>query len=179
MILDAVNADYSSFHGLALALIAFTGARSNEILKLTSQSIEIIDEENVRIKIKASKLGKDRSITMPTECYARIKDLLAKMNERGSNLATLINDSSLSFQAAYVSLKQYFYKLQRNLFGVVLYSLHSFRHSIAMRAIQGGWDIVRVKSMLGHKHISSTQRYLAEYELSIDLNNVHKLVRSS
>ena len=37
---------------------------------------------------------------------------------------------------------------------------HSFRHGVATRLLRGGADLCTVQQILGHQHISSTQKYL-------------------
>jgi integrase len=170
---------------LACLLLIYTGARANEILKVTHKSILIEESGGVvtkcAIMIRASKRGKDRIIELPNELLARIKDLSEEMKEQKIPLAGLIVHQHRYFQSmidsAYEQVRQLMQSAQLELFGEQKYTLHSFRHTLAVRAIKEGYNIVQLKTMLGHANIGSTHRYLIEYEESIVLSGVHKLVK--
>lgn len=167
-----------SFKGLAVYLLVFTGARSNEILKANYSHIDV-SKTSVKIFIKASKQGNDRWISLPLESYARVLGLREKLKDRGCTLAALINDGSLNPITAYKVIRIYFNKLQSMLFGEILYTLHSLRHTMATRALISGKNIFQVKTILGHRSIESSLVYLREYEQSLVLDDVHLIVQGA
>lgn len=46
----------------------------------------------------------------------------------------------------------------------VSYSTHSFRHTFAVYALEGGMDVYIVQQLLGHKSIASTEKYLKLFD---------------
>lgn len=165
--------------GICLVLIAFTGARPNEILKMKASSIEFIEEDKVVIKIIASKRSDNRTILLPKELLARMKYLGAELKAKGCTLARLIGDASNSIASNYTSVRRYFNGIQIDMFGEQRYTIKSFRHSLAIRAIKSGIDIVNVQVIMGHRSLTSTEKYFKDYKNGITLDNVHKLVRST
>lgn len=181
-LIDAAISD-GSIMGLAAVLVAFTGARSNEILTLDQHSIDIVEcaskVESIAIRIKSSKGGVDRSIFLPIELYAPVKVFRDSLKEGGLKFFELIGEGRLSLASCYNEFRIYFNSLQLRLFGEQRHTLHAFRHTLAIKAMKAGHNIIEVKRMLGHRSINTTMHYLAEYEASITLNNIHTLVRSS
>lgn len=176
---------------MAIALIALTGARANEILRLKAESIEIkpkalqgstnpVDSTNpveAKIFIKASKDGRNRWAPIGTTFLAHAKSLKQSLRERDSlTLAALVNSGSLSIDSAYELIRLEFIKLQKELWGSQRYTLHSLRHTIAIKAIKKGLDIVKVKTLLGHRSINTTMIYLREYEESMALDELPSLI---
>lgn len=159
---------------LAVLLIAYTGARSNEILKLTHKQIDTIN--TCAIHIIASKRGVNRWIPLPAHLLAPVKVLRDQLKDRNKALSSLVNSFSDSPTAAYLAISRYFNSLQVELFGEQRYTLHSWRHSLATRAFQKDNDIMAVKTMLGHKSMDATSRYLTEFASSKVLNNIQHLV---
>lgn len=168
-----------SIKGVAIALLAFTGARANEILKLTHDSFFLKKSTNgVSVHIKASKNGRDRWIKLPVELYNPIAHVVELLKENETPLFGLISRGTLTIFSAYQRIRRFFIAIQLELFGGQKYTLHSLRHSMAIRALKSGWDIIKVKATLGHKSINATMFYLAEYEQGLVLDNVADLVRS-
>jgi len=164
---------------LTILLIVLTGARSNEIIKITHKSMNIIESNGVEtatIHVIASKRGVSRWIPMPSKLLRAFKDLRARLRAEKKDIARLINESSMNHRTAYKVLRIYFNNLQLELFGDIKYSIHSARHSLAFRAFAANNNIMQVKTMLGHRDVSATARYLTEYESVSVLNNIQNLV---
>lgn len=183
LIIETLSSDLS-MRSLACLLLVYTGARANEVLRLNESclTIEMIDGvETPKVHIYASKRGENRWIPLPPELLARIKDLRGKLQESGGILASLLVQSFSNGQglidASYNSCGLYFKSVQVRLFNKVKYTLHAFRHSLAVRAIKSGFDIIEVQAMLGHANINSTYQYLKEYRRSIVLNKVPLLLK--
>lgn len=162
---------------LVVLIITYTGCRPNEALNLIDSSIEINDDV-ASIYIVASKRSDSRLVRMPDHLLARIKDLKKTLREIGKPLSEVFGNFSMSFSANYKIIWRYFNALQVEIYGEQRYTLKSFRHTLASNALKSGIDIVEVQSMLGHKRLSSTMFYLAEYKRGIALNKVHGIVDS-
>ncbi len=162
---------------LAVTLLIFTGARANEILSITTKSIDLRDGHPLQIKIKASKGGKTRTITLPEDIRARMRLMRDQLGEGSRTLAELINSGSKRIRTAYEILRRYFIDLQMGLWGVSKHTMHSLRHTMATRAFTSGMNIIQVKAILGHASLSSTGHYLAEYENSFVMDKIHTIVR--
>jgi integrase len=175
---DVLWLDDSS-RGLAIRLILLTGTRPNDILRITHKSFNVVESSGaVSIKIVASKGSNDRVIPLPLDQLARIKVLMHQMKERGKPFSALIGIYSENVENAYHLVRRHFIDIQMKLWGEVRYTLKSFRHALATRAIKAGMDIMQVKAILGHKALSSTAAYLEDYKKSISLNEVQNLVMS-
>lgn len=160
---------------ISVLLIAYTGARSNEVLKLTHKQISCTPN-GVDIHIIASKRGVSRWIPLPAHLLAPIKVLRENLRMSGKPLARMVTDFSDNPITAYRAVSRYFNTLQIELFGEQRYTLHSWRHSLATRAFTNEHDIMAVKTMLGHKSMDATAKYLTEFTGNKVLNKIHQLV---
>lgn len=192
---------------LCVVLIALTGSRANEVLRLTHESIErdrvrlvdgdgvsvsagkreslvnwkdykIYEVDRVRIRIKASKRGRDRLIPIDQAFHSRVKSLRERLKARGCSVAGLISDSA-RLKTAYINLWRFFESIQDELWGEVRYTLHSFRHTLALNALADGNHIVHIQKMLGHKSMESTYHYLRTAEDESIMNDIPMLVTPS
>jgi len=51
--------------------------------------------------------------------------------------------------------------------GIEKFRFHDLRHSFATRLAQGGVDIYKISKLLGHKDVTTTQRYAHHYPESL------------
>lgn len=168
-------ADKRWTRSLAMLLIAHCGARSNEVLRLTDRGIDV-QNENPRIYIEASKHGNSRWFPLPAYLLAGLESLKKQLKDKQGPLFSIVGISEGSVPSAYELCRLYFNKIQLELFGEQRYTLHAFRHTLAMRALASGeYNLLEVQVMLGHRKIQSTMQYLEEYKRSIVLTKTHTL----
>lgn len=174
---------YGKNRALVTLMLAHLGGRSNEVLRLTADSLDIVEDNgrtHIRVFIEASKNGKNRWLTLPTYLLAHVKNLKAQLTAKDCQMAALVGIGATSVESAYELCRLYFNQIQVEMFGEQRYTLHAFRHTLAMIAIASGeYNLVQVKLLLGHKSIQSTMRYLEEYESTLVLQNVHTLIKKA
>ena len=132
-----------------------TGMRFAEITSLQWQNIDLVRES---ISIMDTKSGKNRTVYM-TE---RVKSLFYDIPKSGPD-ALVFPDRNGGM------IKQV-----SNIFDIVVNKLmlnagindnrlkcvfHSLRHTHASRLLESGADIYRVKELLGHANVTTTERY--------------------
>ncbi len=153
---------------LILNLLAFGGLRKSELLNLNWDDINLGSKYLV---VRNGKNRTDRIIPIHKDVLSLLDKYLAirlplKNNaliigERGKRLG--INSLELIFKK-YIKLSGISGKG---------YSIHSLRHTFATRLLNKNVSLVKIKNLLGHKSIESTEIYLhttgKELADSIDL----------
>jgi site-specific recombinase XerD len=132
-----------------------TGMRFAEITSLQWQNIDLVRES---ISIMDTKSGRNRTVYMTN----RVKTMLSGMQNTGPD-ALVFPDQNGGM------IKQI-----SNIFDIVVNKLmlnagindnrlkcvfHSLRHTHASRLLESGADIYRVKELLGHASVTTTERY--------------------
>ena len=133
-----------------------TGMRFAEITSLQWQNIDFVRES---ISIMDTKSGKNRTVYMTN----RVKATLSEMQNAGPD-SLVFPDKKNGGIIKQVS----------NIFDIVVDKLmlnagindnrlkcvfHSLRHTHASRLLESGADIYRVKELLGHASVTTTERY--------------------
>ena len=144
----------------ALALLYGTGLRRGELERLNLGDWE--REENL-LKIDGRKSGCERNVPLSEsigrclEAYLPLRqNLLEEHNSTGES-ALLINRQGGRLSAQ--SLGLIVHRLARRA-QVPLVSLHQFRHTCASDLLESGASLAEVQSLLGHKRVDTTSRYL-------------------
>lgn len=147
---------------LLYKMLYLTGARIQEVLDLEIKSIPVPDMSQVvgvfqQIKSK----GKTRNLYVPMSLIREIDDFI--IEER--NLIDTDHEyifvseqkrqigKQLTYRAAYDKLK----KVQSEI--GIDFNFHDLRHTFCSNLIQTGMDISIVRIIMGHKHLSTTQKY--------------------
>ena len=130
-----------------------TGARYNEAERLEWTDI---DPERSKITIKASKNGKARTITVSRQLIDRLLSLPRVAQTVFSPTAK--NTRRVSFHRRMKTLV----RIHNNPRFLRIH-YHTFRHCKALREYHKTRSILHVKKVLGHRSISTTQRYVDLY----------------
>jgi integrase len=127
-----------------------TGMRKGEILQLKWQDIDL---ENRIILVKKTKSGKPR--TLPIN--SRLLDELIRLKNRSRNSQYLFTNSSTGRQLKTIR-KSFDAALQAaNIQGL---RFHDLRRTFGSRLALAGVDLNRIKELLGHASIKTTEIYL-------------------
>ncbi|MFK7968626.1 MAG: tyrosine recombinase XerC [Rickettsiaceae bacterium] len=151
-----------------LTLIYASGLRISEALSITKEHVNQFEY----IKI-LGKGNKERLIPWIEEVRKLIleylKELPYKIKETEpifrSKTGKILNRSN--FNAELVRLRR-IYGLPEHL------SSHSFRHSFATHLLENGADLRSIQDLLGHKSLSTTQRYT-----KVNLNHLESVYNKS
>jgi len=140
---------------LILNLLAFTGLRKSELLNLNWDDINLGSKYLI---VRNGKNKTDRIIPLHENVYNLLEKYLSDrlplncksliIGERGKRLG--ISSLELIFKK---------YIMLSGLSGKG-YSIHSLRHTFATRLLNKNVSLVKIKNLLGHKSIESTEIYL-------------------
>jgi integrase len=140
-------------HRVLLALAYSAGLRSQEIANLR---LSDIDYERKTIHIVQSKFKKDRIVPLSELMSKGLKRYISVENPvtwlfNGKDAGSKYSTNGLSWVMR-IALKKTNISKQVN--------MHSLRHSYATHLLEDGINIVIIKELLGHVHISTTMNYL-------------------
>jgi len=133
-------------NAVAILFLIYTGIRAGELLNIKKENI-ILDIDHFKIKI-LGKGNKERII------YIK-KELIEKEYQK------LLNLGFEKFDIQYISLFQYNERLCKKL-NIPHKGLHSYRHSLAIKAVENDVNLETIKEWLGHSSIMITSKYYAK-----------------
>ena len=134
-------------HVEPVILIAInTGMRRGEILKLRWADV---DSDQLIVQGDTTKNKQSRVIPLNVEA----KNVLSHWESRGEYVFAGVGESPIT------TIKRSWTAI-RKAANLPALRFHDFRHTFATRLLQKGVDIRTVSSLLGHKDISITARYL-------------------
>jgi integrase len=131
----------------AIRLLALTGCRENEVLSLRWDAV---DFERGHLRLDDSKTGK--SVRPLGQSAAAVLEALPRVQGNPHVLPGLKPKDHLR------EIKRVWYAVRyaAKLEGL---RLHDLRHSFASVSAAGGESLLVVRSLLGHKHVATTERY--------------------
>lgn len=151
-------------HRIALTLIYSAGLRSREAINL---KLSDIDFERKTIHIRQSKYKKDRIVPLSAYMAQGLKKYIAVEHPHiwlfNGKLKRNANPGSSGEPDGRYSVKGLSWIMRETLKKTDItkeVSLHSLRHSYATHLLEDGVNIVTIKELLGHAHITTTMIYL-------------------
>lgn len=148
-----------------------TGIRVGELSKLTPYDV---DTEEQMLKVNLGKGRKDRIVPLTRAAALAIEVYLVKARGR------LVQNKKTP-QLFVANRGGY---LHRALVGLIVQhwakkagikkpvTCHTFRHTVATHLLKGGADIRQIQVLLGHKSLSTTERYTR-----VELSDLKKVIR--
>ena len=155
-LLSACKQSIHPYLHLFVKLLLLTGARKSE-LRLAKW--KDIDANSCELLIAVSKNGRSRKVILSTHALA----LLDKIKARSEALGLPTTRDSWVFanprtRKPYTSFHIAFFAARKRA-GLDTVRIHDLRHTYASLLINNGASIYEVQQLLGHYHISMTERY--------------------
>lgn len=140
------------FYKCFLALLADTGARIQEIMFIEKKNINVDDCE---ILLTHTKTKEDRIVYF-TETS---KSIIKKMIKIKSDHKYLLHNIDKNRAANYDDIRYILRQVKKKLKIKKLHA-HMFRHTVATYMIESEMDLPTLMTILGHKNLETTKRYL-------------------
>lgn len=141
-----------------LYLLFATGGRVSEVLSIKKNDIiECIKTQKLHFTI-IGKGKKERVVFITSDTLEILKHFLSMSVQNDKQLYLFQSGliaKPMTRQWAHKMLKQLCLKMN-----VEHLHPHSFRHAQAMMLLESGVDLISIKELLGHAHLSTTERYL-------------------
>lgn len=155
-LLDACRRDKHPFIFLFAKLLILTGARKGEARLARWRDM---DRANRIWTVPVSKSGRSRRIVLSDAA----DQMLDELRDRNLNLGLSVGPNDFLFinprtGTSYDSFYAAWHRV-RDMAGLPDVRIHDLRHSFASFLINKGASIYEVQQLLGHHHISMTQRY--------------------
>ena len=147
---------------LLYKMLYLTGARIQEILDLEIEAIPVPDmSKSICVLRQIRSKGKYRDLYVPMSLIAELDEFIMEERSRIETDHSYIfvseqprqRGKQLTYSAAYDKLK----KIQAQV--GVQFNFHDLRHTFCSNLIESGLDVSVVRIIMGHEHISTTQRY--------------------
>ncbi len=135
-------------------LMLRSGLRVEEVSRLTVDAVELTRN---RLFVAQGKGAKDRVVYVSNDARAALEAYLAK---RGSKARHIFLVQKGPFTGTPLSVRgiqkriEYYARESK-----VKVSCHSLRHTMATQLLNADADISTIQDLLGHTHITTTQRY--------------------
>jgi integrase/recombinase XerD len=142
-----------------LELLYSTGLRKSEVLALTVYDLDL---ESGLLAVRSGKGGKSRVVPLSKEAVRWLRAYLEKIRPGTNRLAPHERSLFLTYQGngflrhtLSILIRRYVRtaKIKKKV------TCHTFRHTCATHLLEAGADIMAIKELLGHRHLSTTQIY--------------------
>ena len=150
--------DYRSWSIVSFCL--GTGCRAETMLNVHVEDLDFINES---ILFRHMKTKRQVIIPLSNTLKVTLREYISEMGlKKEDYLFPLLNGSKMSYDTCHQNLFNYFKHQKVRFRGV-----NTFRNTFATMFIQNGGDIYRLKAMLSHSNIKTTERYINLLPLQI------------
>jgi len=140
-------------HSLLLKLAYGSGLRVSEVVNLRKEDLDLSQ------KILTIKNGKGRKARTTILSHKVIEELEQYIKQYG--ITKWVFTGADPADHLHIRSAQYIFKDALKKSGIEkTASIHSLRHSFATHLLESGYDIVRIRDLLGHSSVRTTERYL-------------------
>ena len=135
-----------------------TGLRRSEICSLTLDDIQFSTRTTAGyVRVRKGKGGKQRMVVLNSPAEKALKDYLS-VRPKGTGSDEVFLSNRLR-PCSPESISRLF-KRHMEKAGIKGASFHSLRHTFATHTLRKGTNIIVVQEALGHKSLTTTQKYL-------------------
>lgn len=173
-ILKSVNAtgEAGKRDSLLLTLLYDTAARVQEIADLRYGDIKLSTDKSSSIYL-TGKGQKTRAVPISTRTYEMLVPYLASKNFQSATDYVFVNRVSRQLTRhgiAYI-LKKYASLAEESCSSLKDkdVSPHVLRHSKAVHLLQGGVDLIKIRDLLGHESITTTEIYVRTLDTDLSV----------
>lgn len=173
-IIHAVNqaSPTSKRDAVLISLMYDSAARVQEIADLTVGDVRLISKDTSLVYL-TGKGRKTRSVPLSTPTYELLRNYFIETDLRSSSATSPVftnrrGEKLTRHGIAYI-LKKYVIlaATQTKSIGKKNISPHTLRHSKAMHLLHAGIDLIKIRDMLGHSSISTTEIYATTYDMDV------------
>lgn len=138
------------------ALLTTVYAAGLRVSELCSLKVSDIDVARMMLRVRAGKGGKDRYTLLSPLLLSTLRSYCKRYHP--SDWLFPANDERQHISAC---LPQRLFNAAKDHANIHKKGgIHSLRHAFATHLLEGGVDLDTIKQLLGHSHISTTERYL-------------------
>jgi site-specific recombinase XerD len=138
------------------------GLRVEEVAKLTAGAIDLVRR---RLLVINGKGGKDRIVYLSEDVRIALEAYLKKRPSKASGLFLVqkgpMSGQPISVRGIQKRMEYYAHKSQ------VTASCHQLRHTMATQLLNADAGLATIQDLLGHSHITTTQRYCQVSNLKV------------
>ena len=139
-----------------------TGARIQEVLDLEIESVPIPDmSKPIGVFQQIKSKGKTRDLYVPMALIEQLDNFIFEernlIDTENSYIFVSEQKRQLGKQLTYSAVYDHLKKVQDDI--GIYFNFHDLRHTFCSNLIQSGMDISVARIIMGHEHISTTQKY--------------------
>ncbi|RII32140.1 site-specific integrase [Clostridium chromiireducens] len=143
--------DYRSY--LMVAFFMGTGCRSETILNVRVKDINF---EHQSILFRHMKTKRQETVPMSRFLRGELLEYISNMGLKNNDLLfSKIDGTQMSYNTLHQNLENYFKHCN-----VKMHGINTFRNTFATMFIKNGGDIYKLKVLLNHSTIKTTERYV-------------------
>lgn len=139
-----------------LYLLIFTGLRLQEMLDLEMTDVNLDSGE---ILVRQGKGQKDRVVPVHPRLRPIVKNYLAARRAHRNHSRYFITGAKSDKPLDGKHVRTMCQKLSRA--SGCYFTPHMLRHTFGRLTVEAGWDIFKIKEVMGHSDVSTTQCYLS------------------
>jgi site-specific recombinase XerD len=139
-----------------IATFLMTGIRLQELINLRIEDVDIREEE---IFIRQGKGKKDRMIPIHYQLMGKLKMYIAEIEKNGKQSRWFFPTVKLGRQLTDKNIQRICRRISEQT--GVYFTPHMLRHTFGRLSIDADMNLYKVKEIMGHEQILTTQRYLS------------------
>jgi len=155
-----------------LRLGAMNDKRAQELADLTVGDVKLYDEDTSTIYL-TGKWSKTRAVPLSIPSFNLLRQYIQVMGLTNAKTPLFVNRNGERLTRHGISLivKKYAQKAKFDCPSLASKTItpHTLRHSKAMHMLQGGIDLIKIRDLLGHESISTTEIYAKTHDTDLRL----------